>query len=362
MDIITGKQPGAVKVVVYGVEGVGKSTLAAQFPEALFIDTEGSTRYMDVARLEFAPKTWAMLMEQVKWFKDTKPARYQTLVIDTADWAEQLAIEHVLNSHKISGNPASGIEDYGYSKGYTYLAEEYAKLLNLLSDVVESGRNVVLTAHAQIKAFTLPEESGSYDRWELKMSKKTSALTKEWADLLLFANFETIVIKDDGKAKGRGGSTRVMYAEHSATWDAKNRHGLPAKMPFDYSSIASVVTGAALTPVVAKPAEPLVVPAVVVEAPEVVIDIDEPVPFDPPPSELAPLPKHLAELKQLLDAAGLNFDVFCRACEMKGFAPAGMPIENYSEDLVRGIATTAWSPFIAFVADHATEFGVKVKK
>lgn len=62
MEIIRGKRPGAKKVVVYGPEGIGKSTFAAQFPEPLFIDTEGSTKDMDVARTP-DPSSWAMLMD-----------------------------------------------------------------------------------------------------------------------------------------------------------------------------------------------------------------------------------------------------------------------------------------------------------
>ena len=90
MEIITGKQATALKIVVYGPEGIGKSTFASKFPRPVFIDTEGSTKHMDVARTP-RPTSWAMLMEQVRYFRD-RPGEYATLVIDTADWAEQLCI------------------------------------------------------------------------------------------------------------------------------------------------------------------------------------------------------------------------------------------------------------------------------
>ena len=79
MQIIRGKIGGAQKVVVYGPEGIGKSTFAAQFPEPLFIDTEGSTRHMDVARLP-KPSSFTMLMEQIRYVKAT-PSLCKTLVI-----------------------------------------------------------------------------------------------------------------------------------------------------------------------------------------------------------------------------------------------------------------------------------------
>ena len=68
MRIIRGKLSGARKVCVYGPEGIGKSTFASHFPDPVFIDTEGSTKDMDVARME-APSSWQMLMEQVKYVK-----------------------------------------------------------------------------------------------------------------------------------------------------------------------------------------------------------------------------------------------------------------------------------------------------
>lgn len=66
MKMIRGKQPGAKKVVVYGPEGIGKSTFASKFPDPVFIDTEGSTKDMDVARTETLT-SWTMLLKQVKY-------------------------------------------------------------------------------------------------------------------------------------------------------------------------------------------------------------------------------------------------------------------------------------------------------
>ena len=88
---------------------------------------------------------------------------------------------------------------------------------------------MVLTAHAQIKKFEQPDELGAYDRWELKLEKKTAPLTKEWADMVLFANYKTMVVNVDnqGAAKGKNkaqGGQRVMFTTHHPAWDAKNRY------------------------------------------------------------------------------------------------------------------------------------------
>lgn len=237
MNIISGVQARAQRVVIYGTEGIGKSTLAAQFPNPLFIDTEGSTSNMDVKRLD-KPTSWTMLMNQIAFVK-ANPDKFDTLVIDTIDWAESLAIESVCSMHG-----KRGIEDFGYGNGYTYVREEMGRLLDKLQELVDIGINVVLTAHSQLRKFEQPDEDGAYDRYELKLGKKTSSQTapvvKEWCDLLLFCNYKTMVMTSETKKKKVKGGQRVMYTTHHPAWDAKNRHGLPDELPMEYSAIAHI--------------------------------------------------------------------------------------------------------------------------
>lgn len=238
MKITKGKRARAQKVVIYGTEGIGKSSLASKFPEPLFIDTEGSTDNMDVARLD-KPTSWIMLNNQIAFIK-ANPTVCKTLVIDTIDWAESLCVDNLCAMHG-----KKGIEDFGYGNGYVYAKEEMGRFLNKLQDLIEIGINVVLTAHAQIRKFELPDEMGSYDKYELKLGKKTSSqtapLVKEWADLLLFCNYKTYLISQEKSTKKKAqGNQRVMYTEHNPAWDAKNRHGLPSELPLDYNSIAHI--------------------------------------------------------------------------------------------------------------------------
>lgn len=238
MEITRGIMKSAKKVVVYGPEGIGKSTFASQFPDPLFIDTEGSTKELDVKRLP-APTSWTYLKEEVR-FVAAHPDCCRTLVIDTADWAEKLAIQSVLDEHN-----KNGIEDFGYGNGYRYVFEKFGEVFNLLNDVIEKGINVVITAHAILKKFEQPDEMGAYDRYALKLidSPKTSisAALKEWADMVLFANYKTIIVTDSKtkKSKAQGGR-RVMYTSHHSCWDAKNRFSLPEELPFEYSAISGI--------------------------------------------------------------------------------------------------------------------------
>ena len=110
------------KAVIYGPEGIGKSTLASQFPKPVFLDTEGGSHHLDVARLP-APKSWDDVTHAVAAL-ESESHGFRTLVIDTADWLEKLLIEHVCQR-----NSKTSIEDFGYGKGYVVLAEEAAKFL-----------------------------------------------------------------------------------------------------------------------------------------------------------------------------------------------------------------------------------------
>lgn len=230
MNIIKGKQQKPVRAVIYGPEGIGKSTFASQFPNPLFIDTEDSTTQLDVDRIE-KPNNWKHLIYCLTEL-NANHMDYKTLIVDTIDWAEQMCIESVCEQHK-----KEGIEEFGYGKGYTYVQEAWMTFLNFLTDMRENGLNIVLVAHAHMRKFEQPDELGAYDRWELKLTKKCSPVTKEWADMVLFANYKTMVVDVNGKKKAQGGN-RVMYTSHHPCWDAKNRHGLDNELKFEYAAIA----------------------------------------------------------------------------------------------------------------------------
>lgn len=371
LKIHTGKAGGALKVVVYGPEGIGKSTLAAHFPRPVFIDTEGSTRHMDVSRTD-KPSSWTMLMEQVQYIR-SDPGVCSTLVIDTADWAEQLCIASICANKKLSG-----IEDMGYGKGYVYLAEEFGRLLNLLEEIVGRGVHVVLTAHAMMRKFEQPDEMGAYDRWELKLQKKTSALVKEWSDLLLFANYKTLSVATDDKGKKfkAQGGRRVIYTSHHPCWDAKNRLGLPEELPLDFSALAQYIsTGTAPSAPVSPPPAPSTPPPppaqVVTPAPAPApAGTSAPKQSAPPPpiSEPAPSPTPvprkddakpqdnagaLKALRDLMTAHGVEDSEVQAAFAARGYFPLQTPLENLPADFIQGVLVGAWEQVYDWIKSNS---------
>ena len=234
LAIRRGKISRPQKVVAYGPEGVGKSTLASQMPEPVFLDTEGGTHHLDVVRVDSA-STWDEITAAIAQLAKGGHG-FKTLVVDTADWLEKRLIEWLCRKHN-----KDSIEDFGYGKGWVILAEEFARYLGSLDALLAQGMHVVFLAHSQVRKFEAPDQAGSYDRFELKLSKQVAPLLKEWADVVLFGNYVTrIAEKGNGKQRGVGGKERILFATHTAACDAKNRHGLPDKLPFTVEALAPV--------------------------------------------------------------------------------------------------------------------------
>lgn len=309
MQIIRGKQRGAKKVVIHGPAGIGKSTLAGNFPDPVFIDVEGSTKELDVARFQ-TPTTWEELLEIVRYVI-SNPDCCKTLVIDTADWAERLMMEYLCRVNKWKS-----IETPGYGKGYQYCAEEFARLLDLLNKVIELGIHVVFTAHSKMRKFEQPDEMGAYDRWEMKLSRQVSPLLVEWCDLLLFCNYRTFVVQSDNameKAKVQGGK-RVMYTTHHPCWDAKNRQGLPEILDLDYQNIAFI--------------------------------------FEDSAEPSAPAEKPIDTLRSMMAEANVTETEIQQVVASKGHYAADVPINDYTDKFLNGWLIKYW-PQVLKLVDNA---------
>lgn len=339
------------KVVLYGPEGIGKSTFASRFPAPLFLDVEGSTSQLDVSRVGHIA-SWQALLELVTEFNQDR-GDFHTLVIDTADWAERLCIRYICERDR-----KGGIEDYGYGAGYMKLLEEFSRLLELLNDTIRAGANVVMTAHAQIRKFEQPDEMGAYDRWELKLNKKTTAqtaaLVKEWADAVLFANYKTVVVTDKENRKKAVGGERVLYTQHRPTWDAKNRWGLPPEVPFDFSSITAFIPDAPAKPAGKKTdAQPARKAAGKKKTPA----RDAP-PADDTEKTLAAVEKTIPSIRSVkkvmdqMEKDGIAEAQVRHAVAMKGYFPESMSIADYPEDFVDGVLIGAWPQIRAFIEEN----------
>lgn len=232
-ELSEGPVARAQRLLIYGPEGIGKTTMASQMPDPVFVDVEDGSGHLYVRRMP-TPPNWGVLLDECRSVAE-EPADVKTLVVDSVDAAERLCQRFVCDRYK-----KDNVEAWGYGKGYTIAADEFQHLLDVLDRVIAAGVNVVLVAHAQMRKFERPDEEGAYDRFEVKLHRHVASKVKEWSDAVLFLDYETFVSVDEsGKGKATGGK-RVIRTAHNVSWDAKNRWGLPDKLDLDKDGIARV--------------------------------------------------------------------------------------------------------------------------
>lgn len=220
------------RIVIYGPEGLGKTTFASKADSPVFIQTEDGLGKIDAAAFPLA-KSYDQVMGYIGELASEKH-EFKTCAIDSVDWLEPLIWQQVAKE-----NNKKSIEDIGYGKGYMMaldLWREYISALNYLRD--ERGMTIIQIAHAQIKRFENPETE-SYDRYEIKLHKGASGLLLEHSDIVLFVNHYVGITKEkkgfekDGRKRAVGGEERILYTQERPSAVAKNRFGLPTEIPFD---------------------------------------------------------------------------------------------------------------------------------
>lgn len=226
------------RLILHGVEGVGKTSFAAHAPKPIFLMARGETgleTLIDAGRLSETPHMpeitdWAELLSAIEWLT-TSDHDYKTLVIDTLNGLERMCHEFVCD-REFKGNWSEhGFA--GFQRGYDVALADWRLLLIALDRLrVEKRMGVIALCHTKVVTFKNPEGT-DYDRYAPDMHHKTWSMTHKWADDVLFAMYYTEVVKGnekDRKGKGQGGQLRVMYTTRHAAYDAKNRHGLPEEI------------------------------------------------------------------------------------------------------------------------------------
>ena len=243
--IATGRSLKPPKVIIYGVGGIGKTTWAAGAPNPIFLCTEDGLASVDVARFEPRQndpvlRTWEELLNCCSALH-TEEHEYQTVVLDSLDFAEPLLWAYTCAKHG-----KESIEAFGYGKGYTHAVDEARGLTRWLDALrTDRGMAVVLICHAETKKYDCPDTE-SYDRYRLRLHDKLAAHFHDWSDALLFANYRTVVVKDEknfGKQRKRGVGVgeRVLFAEERPAFWAKNQYGLPPEMELSWMAFQNAI-------------------------------------------------------------------------------------------------------------------------
>lgn len=242
MKITTGKIKKPHLGIAFGVEAIGKSTLASTYPNPIFIGPENGSHNLDTSRAE-GLKTYKDILDALN-FLMTEKHEFQTVVIDSLDWVEPLLYKSICERFK-----ADAIEDTfgGYGKWVNGMLNEWGNFISALDRLRDNGMNVLLIAHYHVKLFNDPLTNEPYERYVMKLQEKTSAKFREWVDYVFFLNFETFTKKEKGmnKAKAFSDGERYIFTQKTAAYDAKNRFGLPEKMKLEtFKEIDMAINGA----------------------------------------------------------------------------------------------------------------------
>jgi hypothetical protein len=225
------------RMLIYGVEGIGKSTLGANAPNPVFILTEDGLGGIDVPHFPLATSSDDVIAAISSLA--TEPNEFETVVIDSIDWLEAIIRREVEQKYSEAQR--------AYGKGTLLEQEKFREILaglNYLRD--EKGMIVILIGHSAIKRIE-PPDTEAYDRYCVKLQEKTSALIREWCDLVGFANYKINIRKTEGnfgksQTRAVGNGERLLHVTELPAWQAKNRYGINDALPMDWASLQSVIT------------------------------------------------------------------------------------------------------------------------
>jgi hypothetical protein len=229
------------RYLLYGQEGVGKSSLAADAPGVIFLDTDRGSGRLDVARYSFrdgedgyVAQSYAEILAAVDDLI-TSPHDFRTVVVDTADALEALIWRHLCENAGVDrgGKKMRSIEDFGYGKGYAKAVDAWREFCHRLDHLRLTRRvDIVFLAHAIVKPYKNPLGE-DYDRFRPKLDERAVGFLREWFDVLGFVSYEDggskLVGDNSDSARARGWTTgrRLIRFGHSAAWDAKTRLPMP---------------------------------------------------------------------------------------------------------------------------------------
>ncbi len=245
-QVLRGRASKPPRVLLYGVEGIGKSTFGALAPNPIFIQTEDGLDEIDCARFPLA-RCYEDVITALAELR-TESHEHETVVIDSLDWLERLVWDKLCSQYNVAS-----IEkvDGGYSRGYSLALSFWREIIDHLN-VLRNQRDMVvlLIAHSKVERFEDPESS-PYDRYSPRLHKHAAALVSEWCDAVLFATRKMRTQSEDAgfnrkrtiaHAIGKDGGERVLRCVGGPSCVAKNRYGITDELPLSWAAFVNSMT------------------------------------------------------------------------------------------------------------------------
>jgi len=221
---------------IYGPPGVGKTSVAAQAKDCVFLIDAREDGIQTLKRHKRINPNTAVLPAVQNWkqvlaaldelIEEDHP--YKTVCIDSMSGMESLMHNYCCEIDFKGDWSAKGF--HSFQQGYFISAKEHLPdFIDRLDQLKAKGINIILIGHNEIKNHADPERE-NYDKYQPAIHHRTWAALHKRSDLILFLNAHVDLVKDgpNAKAKAEGGEDRYFHCSMSAAYDAKNRHGLPA--------------------------------------------------------------------------------------------------------------------------------------
>jgi hypothetical protein len=242
-SITTGRENRPPRMIIYGQEGIGKSTIGSCAPNPIFIQTEDGLGEIDCQKFPLAKSVKDVVLALTA-LRDEQH-NFQTVVIDSADWLERLIFDEVCRDFGVKSIEKA---DGGYGRGYVHALTHWRKIVSLLQELRDK-RNmiVIIIAHSKVERFEDPENA-AYDRYTPRLHKHAASLLCEWADAVLFACKKVRITKDSSDRSiaapiGAAGGDRILRTIGSPACIAKNRYNMPQELPLVWDALFLALTG-----------------------------------------------------------------------------------------------------------------------
>lgn len=231
LDTIEKPTDRPVLVTILGDAGLGKTSLAATFPNPIFIRAEDGlqaipeeTRPVAFPELTCVDDLWAQFNALIK-----EDHEYKSVVVDSVTALERMFIEHVVSTDPKkpkSINQALG----GYGNGPAAVGALHARVRKACGILNKKGMHVVFIAHADTETIDLPDGE-PYTRYSLRIGKKSTAPYVDDVDVVGFIKLSTFLKGDGDKKKAISDGTRVLSVAATAANVSKNRYGITTDLP-----------------------------------------------------------------------------------------------------------------------------------
>lgn len=249
------ESPGSIsaglRMVLVGVEGIGKTTIGAMADEPVIVMAPDELGYLTLRSRGLVPdvpvmrpSSWDQLIASLDALA-SDPRGRRTVVLDAMAGMESLLAQDVCKRHFGGDWGERGFAAYG--RGAKVVGREWTSLFPRLTTLASRGMDVLLLGHARVRRFNSPD-GPDYDRYECNVATEDVwARTKAWAEAVLFFNFRPIVDQarpeaNVAKAHGKAiAHQRIMRCCYSPSADAKNQYGLKDEyaMPDDPAECAA---------------------------------------------------------------------------------------------------------------------------